>query len=264
MMPFVMSLAGLLVRVAPLHGEVAAMCAPYRIDADGAMPVMEPHVEVRVTQAMIDAERAMGGPGDWSDAYLETLAVFRAIGERIPVLDRAILHGACIEADGAAYVFTAPSGTGKSTHIRLWRRYLGARVRVVNGDKPIVHVPADGMPVAHATPWAGKERWQTPLAHAPLAGIAVVTRGTVNTCVRMDASDAMEALLAQLYMPSDPVQALATLALADRLLAKVPVYRLTCDISEDAVHAGYTAMTGRPWPADGPDGSHVPSAGAGR
>ncbi|RSX57270.1 hypothetical protein [Bifidobacterium samirii] len=255
MTPFVMSLAGLTVRVAPLHDEVAAMCAPYRIDMDGAVPAIAPHVDVRVTQAMVDAERAMGDPGDWSDAYLETLAVFRAIGERIPALDRAILHGACIEADGAAYVFTAPSGTGKSTHIRLWRRHLGDRVHVVNGDKPIVHVPADGVPVAHATPWAGKERWQTPLAHAPLAGIAVVTRGTVNACVRMDASEALEVLLAQLYMPSDPLQALATLALADRLLATVPMYRLTCDISEDAVRASYTAMTGRPWPSPASDAS---------
>ena len=251
MSAFVMSLAGLLVRVEPLHARVGAMCAPYRVEGSAD----EPDLAVRVTPDMLARERMMGDPGDWSDDYLETLAVFRAIGERLPLLDRAILHGACVELDGRAYLFTAPSGTGKSTHIRLWRRCFGQRVRVVNGDKPIVHVACDAgrpRPVVHATPWAGKEGWQTPLASAPLAGVCVVSRGTDNTCRRLEAAEALPVLLAQSYMPSDPVQAAAWLALADRLLAAVPFHLLSCDISVDAVRASFTAMTGLPWDGASP------------
>lgn len=288
MAAFVMRLAGLTVRVEALHDEVVRLCRDYMIGGDGAAYQLAddfagddrdgitecvtgddggaaaPDLTVQVTEAMIEAERAMGTPGEWSDPYLETLAVFRSIGERLPLLGRAILHGATIEVDGSAYVFTAPSGTGKSTHIRLWRQYLGQRVHVINGDKPIVQVVdgqgtmpgahagaseaaaagADGSAVMHATPWAGKEGWQTPRAHAPLAGVCFVARGHDNTCRRMAPDEALPLLLRQLYMPSDPVQASATLGIADRLLTGVPMYLLHCDISKAAVQASYGTMCG--------------------
>ena len=91
------------------------------------------------------------------------------------------MHGAAIAFDGAAYLFTAPSGTGKTTHVRLWRQYLGSRVTVVNGDKPFLSLEPDGTVRVWGSPWAGKERWQSPIS-VPLCGVCLLERGTDRIC----------------------------------------------------------------------------------
>ena len=255
--PFLMALAGLTVRVEPLHDRIREQCRGYLLGGpDAGGPGREPDIDVRVTPAMVGHERRLATPGDWPDDYLETLAVHRAVAERLPAFDRIAFHGAAIayapgpEGEGRreprmpqGLVFTAPSGTGKSTHIALWRRRFGADVQVINGDKPVLALDADGATV-HATPWAGKEGWQTPRAQAPLTALCVVTRGDEDRCVRMDAGEAMPAILRQTYLPSDAETAGLTLGLVDRLLATVPVYRLTCGIRPEAVDAAATAMLG--------------------
>ena len=84
----------------------------------------------------------------------ESLCIYRAIAEQLPRFDRFVFHGAAIEYDGSAYLFTAPSGTGKTTHINLWRKYLGDKVDIINGDKPIIKVNETA--TVYGTPWAGK------------------------------------------------------------------------------------------------------------
>ena len=86
------------------------------------------------------------------DDYLETLAVCRRIAERMPEHDTFLFYGSCIAVDGAGYVFTAKSGTGKSTHTRLWREMLGVRAVMVNDDKPLIRIADDGS-VIYDPPW---------------------------------------------------------------------------------------------------------------
>ena len=243
-----MALAGLTVRVTPLYARIRQQCRDYGVAAADAPAV---DLEVRVTPAMIARERQLNTPGDWSDDYLETLAVHRAIAEQLPAFGRIAFHGAAIAyAPPAAagspqgLVFTAPSGTGKSTHIALWRQRFGRAVQVINGDKPILAVDGAAGVTVHATPWAGKEGWQTPLARAPLTAMAVVTRGSMDRCVRLSPAEAMPLILRQIYLPETPDAAAVTLDLADTLLATVPVYRLTCGIRPSAVDVAAAAMLG--------------------
>ncbi|MBT1173184.1 hypothetical protein JS528_07430 [Bifidobacterium sp. MA2] len=181
MTDFRMRVAGLDVAVRSIHDRIRIQCADYLIASRGFdADAREADLAVATTQSDIDHERTIGEPGDWRDDYLETLAVFRRIAEYGPMHDRLVFHGATIEVDGRAYIFTAPSGTGKSTHIRLWRRVFGDRVAIINGDKPILRIERDssgGAPrvVAYGTPWAGKEGWQRNVS-APLGGICVVER----------------------------------------------------------------------------------------
>lgn len=286
-MNFTMTVAGLLVHVEPLHRQVRDLCSDYIIDGDDSIGDIAsdeagvtntgaasgtgsstlPELTIAVTDDMIAHEREISGTeGQWSDSYLETLAVFRAIGEQAPMVDRMIFHGASIayrpegfrdsqttlatssvdsQINGRGFIFTAPSGTGKTTHIRLWRQRFGNAVRVINGDKPILELPErSDRVIIHANPWSGKEHWQTPHALAPLHGICVVTRGSENLCHRIDAAEALPLLVRQTYMPIDPLAASVTLGLLDRLLKRVPIYMLSCTISQDAVDASYSAMVG--------------------
>lgn len=168
---FLMRIAGKLVEVHSLHDQVEKLCADYVVESgvafascargdsapagaaanDGVAGDVAttdvaassgyagvPDLVVCTSQADIDRERDEAG---YSDAYLETLAVYRQIAEWAPTQALMLMHGAVVEFSGRAYMFTAPSGTGKSTHVRLWRKHLGDAVRIINGDKPLVAVP---------------------------------------------------------------------------------------------------------------------------
>ncbi|MDN4510659.1 MULTISPECIES: hypothetical protein [Gordonibacter] len=234
---FDINLAGERICVSPLHERVRALCGDYLCDG-------VPALRVRTAQADIDAER--DGP-QWSDAYLETLAVYRKIAEWLPTRGRMLVHGAAVAFQGRAYLFCASSGTGKSTHVGLWREHLGSAVTVINGDKPIVRVPADGGPaVVYGTPWAGKEGWQANTS-APLAGICLLGRAEpgASRIRRARPAERLDAVLRQAYLPADPLAAGLTLELLDALLARVPLFDLACDVSEDAVRCSFEALSGR-------------------
>ena len=88
------------------------------------------------TQEDIENERKLS-VGKFGDGYIESIATYRKIAEWIPLHNAFLLHSACFDVDGVGIAFAAHSGTGKTTHMRLWQEYLGDRMTVVNGDKPI-------------------------------------------------------------------------------------------------------------------------------
>ncbi len=244
---FRVRLADLTVDVESLHQGVRRLCEDYVADANNASA----DLAICVTQDAIDAERAIStDEHPWSDAYLETLAVLRALSEQLPARRRMLMHGAVIQYAGRAYLFTAPSGTGKSTHIMLWRQYLGPNVRVVNGDKPIVRIPdaAERPAVVYGTPWAGKEGWQENVS-APLAGVVFLSRSEPGaSSIRcISASACLDRIMRQVYMPKSAEAAGATLELIDALLTRTPLYELACDMFEDAVRVSFEALTGLPY-----------------
>ncbi|MBQ8741472.1 MAG: hypothetical protein IJY79_08005 [Clostridia bacterium] len=170
----------------------------------------------------------------------ESLCIYRSIGEQLPRFDRFVFHGAAIEYDGKAYLFTAPSGTGKTTHINLWKHYLDGKVDIINGDKPIIRVGEAS--TVYGTPWAGKEGYQRN-ASAPLKAICILKQGKTNNITRLDKKDAVNHLMRQVYLPHDPVSLSKTLALLGLMIENIPVYILQCDISEDAFKVSYNALT---------------------
>lgn len=206
----------------------------------------EPELTVSMTQNDILGELKRTEDQGFSPVYLETLAILRKLSEVFPSHRRFLMHGACIKYNGSAYIFTAPSGTGKSTHIRLWRKFLGDDVDIVNGDKPFLSV-GESQVLVYGTPWAGKENWQKNHS-APLHGICLLHRGEQNRIRTIDPAESLTFLLQQIYLPSDANAAGLTLELLDAMLKNVPVYLLECDISEDAVRCSFEAITGLPYP----------------
>ncbi len=242
----VFELAGLKVAVRPLLAGLDAFAAGY---AHSAAPgeVEACDFLVTVSPRMIAAERERATEGVWSDSYLQQLAVYRAIAEEAPKRGVFLMHAAVVGFAGKAYAFAAPSGTGKSTHLRLWKRCFGNAAQVINGDKPLLRVGApaqEGAPVvtAYGTPWCGKEGWQVN-ASAPLAGLCFLERGEKDSCRRIEPADALPAAMRQVYLPSDPESAFLSLGLLDELLNNVALYRLRCTMRPSAARASFEAMT---------------------
>ena len=170
-------IADLVIEIKTRYDFVPRQCKDYLAEA-GATP----DFTVEVSDEALDASYAHSP--ECGRPYHESLCVYREICKKMLAYGGFLLHAAVIEVDGRAYAFSAPSGTGKSTHIALWRRVLGDRVRIVNGDKPILRYK-DGRFIAYGTPWCGKEGWQRNTS-APLSAICFLERSPENRIRRME------------------------------------------------------------------------------
>lgn len=207
------------------------------------------YFSIATTQSDIDFEREKSAREDtkegipirqFSDAYLETLAVYRKIADHLLSYDTLLFHGSVIAVDGEGYLFTAKSGTGKSTHTRLWREYFGERAVMVNDDKPLLHITDSGV-TAYGTPWDGKHRLSSNIA-VPLKGICILTRDIKNHIEQADPHAAYPMIVQQTNRPLTADGMKQTLSLIDRMLNVVPVYHLGCNMEPEAAKVAYEGM----------------------
>lgn len=235
---FNISIAGLTVDVACESRNVKNFFSGYSTDADRADFSARPE-PVEAAQRMQEGMSASSA---------ELLSLHRSIAEQLPFFDRLLVHGAAIEYKGRGFLFTAPSGTGKSTHIRLWRQYIGKDVDIVNGDKPIIDLSGQ-VPLVCGTPWAGKENWHRPV-QVPLEAVVLLRRGQTDVIRQENPSELLFPLLNQIYRPRNGDALQRTLALTDRLLRAVRVYCLECTPTEAAVQAAFPALTNVHYPEE--------------
>lgn len=233
---FDIKIADICVRIENRYGYVLHLCRNYIIDT-----VEAPDLFVRVEEHEIQAEIA-SVEHEVTPFYAEAICVYRKICRQLPERFGAFLmHCAVIEYEGEGYAFAAHSGTGKSTHIGLWQKRFGDRVRVINGDKPILRF-IDGRLYAFGTPWCGKEGLQTN-ASVPLKAICFLERSPLNTIRPIDAKEAIGKIFHQILTPEDLQTVNALFPLLDRMLREVPCYLLGCNISEEAAEVAYRGMT---------------------
>jgi serine kinase of HPr protein (carbohydrate metabolism regulator) len=174
-----------------------------------------------------------------SDEILERTALQRKIVEAFFDRDILLFHGSVVAVDGMAYLFAAKSGTGKSTHTRLWRQWLGDRAVMVNDDKPFLRFSPEGIFLCGA-PWSGKHGLDTNMT-VPLQGICILERGAENTIVPVSADFAADFLRHQCQLPLEADKMPLFTELFSRLM-DAPLWRMACTISEDAPKIAYEAM----------------------
>ena len=154
-----------------------------------------------------------------------------------------MLHSSAVVMDGRAYLFSAPSGTGKSTHTKLWLEVFGEKATILNDDKPALR-RIDGKWYAYGTPWSGKHDISIN-TRVPLGGICILRRGEVNKIEPYGGSGAIKSVFEQTpkYSNSDYVG--KVLDLLDQLLREVPVWQMECNMDPNAARMSYAAMSGR-------------------
>ena len=225
-----------------MHPMIHEQCREYR--AAGV-----PDFRIEITPSDIVFEREKSAQADkaeeraiqfYSDGYLETLAAYRKIAERMPEYDTVLFHGSCVAVDGAGYLFTAKSGTGKSTHTRLWRELLGDRAIMINDDKPLIRISDSGA-IIYGTPWDGKHHLSNNIAIS-LKAICILERAKENAILPVTREEALPMLIQQTYRPADPLTLAETLTLIDRLGMEVKLYRLRCNMDISAAKLSYGTM----------------------
>lgn len=237
-------IGGLTVAVDNRYNYIRKLAEDYLTDAS-------PLFTVSVSEEELAAEREKSELST-SDAYFESLVAYRKIAEVLPTVDALVFHGSVINYGGTAYIITAKSGVGKTTHTRLWLSEFKDECHVLNGDKPVIRC-IDGKFYACGVPWRGKEMYGVHEC-APLGGIAFLDRGEKNAAFGISTSDALSRLLLQIYKPKERSAVIKTMALMDRLLKSVPLVRLECNMAPEAAHVSRTALVhGRLAPSGGSD-----------
>lgn len=176
----------------------------------------------------------------FSKSYLEYIALYRLFCEQSIDYGVFLCHGSVIEVDGKAYLFTAPSGTGKSTHTRLWREVFGDRAVMINDDKPLLKIEGDKV-YAYGTPWDGKHGLSTK-KKSPLAGICFLHQSKENSIISINATDAAELIMNQIYRPRQMEGLIKTIDFVNTLMEMVPMYKMGCNISTEAAIMSYETM----------------------
>ena len=244
MTEFVIEIAGCPIGIAAIYESTRDFCREYLSEET-------PQFSVTLTLEDIELERQMSAREDQlegrrvqnhSNEYLETIALQRKIARRLISSDVLLFHGSTIAVNGACYLFTAKSGTGKSTHVRLWRELLGQHAVMVNDDKPFLHVTPEGV-TAFGTPWNGKHHLGNNIA-VPLKAICILERGAENSIQPITAREALPILFQQSHRPTDSKLMGKYLELLDGLANGVAFYRLQCNMDPQAAVLAYETMSG--------------------
>lgn len=232
-----LDIAGLVIDFGTRYPEyVRGRCGEYLASADHDGEAGADVLHLQASEA--DIVRANAAQVGLMEAELYAMTI--PLGEACPALGRLMMHGVAVECDGRAFIFTAASGVGKSTHAFLWQKYLGAdRVRVINGDKPILRFRDDGEILACGSPWSGKEHLDANV-QLPLRGICLLRRldGTPEdrpSIVKASREEALDFMMHQIFIPGSVAGQMATFRLLERLYDRVPFYHLATDMSREGV-----------------------------
>lgn len=228
---FCIKLAGISIGIDDQYPFVSDLCHAYLTEEP-------PAFTVRATEEDLRAEEAVSPDSHlW---YRESICIYRRLCLELPRYDAFLMHAAVVAVDGMAYVFSAPSGVGKTTHLKQWLAVFGPRAQVVNGDKPIFRF-ADGALYACGTPWMGKERLGSNLM-CPVAGICFLERGSVNEIRPLSQSEISGRLFHQVLFPKDVAMFDRFWALLERMVDTIPFYLLRCRPEPDAALTAYEMM----------------------
>lgn len=233
---FKICVAGIYVSVCARYALSERICRPYMTDSPRS------DLSLFVTTAEIEKKRRTLAIG-LDEEQAECICLHEQLALKLLPYDAFVLHAALIDYGGRGYAIVAPRGVGKSTHAALWRETFGERVRIINGDKPIVRLGKDGLFYAYGTPWCGKEGWGENAA-VPLSGICLLGRGEQNTTRQVSEQEYVEGVIGQVVFPAER----ATMSRSARLLAHmirtVPAVAATCDRSNRAAQTVFRALVG--------------------
>ena len=222
-------LAGIKIQIHNKYKYLTRLCQDFLTDFERADMEIIPDVKEVEAQHNFQPEYTM--------AYCEGIVVYREICRKLPLFDAVMLHSSMIEKNGAAYAICGQSGAGKTTHTQLLLKNFGESLRVINGDKPIVRL-LNGKFIAYPSAWKGKDRLGEKLT-AELKAICFVVKSAENKLEELSPENAAELLMEQFVIPKEAGSVSKFLELADEMLNQCKLYKLYCNISDDAAKLSF-------------------------
>lgn len=229
-------MADFVIEIRNKYDYVKKQCADYIVDVDEQALFF-----VEATQDDIENEKN-SSEFNFDVGYLESVCIYRNIAYMLPKYNAFLFHAAVVAVDDKGYAFTAKSGVGKSTHIRLWKDLLGEKLTIVNGDKPIIR-EIDGKIYAYGTPWCGKEGYNKNTS-VELKAICFINRGEVDEIEPYEKAKAVSKIVHQIIVPKSSNDIIKVLEMLDSFIKKLDIWKLNCTMNISAANVSYNAMKG--------------------
>lgn len=241
-MQFNIKLANRIIKINSLYDNIYDLCRDYIVDEpfDFSVDMIYDDILYEKNKYMKEENIDHINEQIYPDSYFEILAVYRKIALSMIDYDTILFHASSIALDGEAYLFTAKSGVGKSTHTKLWMEYFGDRAVVINDDKPLLKICDDKIYVC-GTPWDGKHKLSNNIIF-PLKAIAILERDNKNHISKIDKMTALPMLIQQTYRPNDPIKLSKVLDLINKIGDNINLYRLGCNMDIEAAKVSYNGM----------------------
>lgn len=240
-------IADVVIQIESLYPGVHRYCREYicgeEIPPQITVQIQPEDIAFEQRKSDMEAKEEGRTPENHHPGYLETLAVYRKMADAmLKEQDVLLFHGSAVAVANRAVLFTAKSGTGKSTHTRLWRELLGQRCVMVNDDKPLLRIRDNGTEVC-GTPWNGKHNLGENCI-VPLRAICILQRGLTNEITEISMKEALPDLLQQSYQPADRRMILPVLKLLEKMAGHVKFYRLQCNMEPEAARLSFGTILG--------------------
>ena len=215
-------------RIAELNIEILNR-DPYLENVCGkyAAEFSTPDITLSANDADIAFEKNAAAVKNLSVGRLESVAICRKLGRKLHEYNSFLLHAATFEVENRGVAFFAKSGTGKYTHMLLWKKLFGEKLQIINGDKPIVKVK-DGKPFAYGTPWCGKEGLSENKS-VMLTDLCFIKRSEKNETRKLEKSEAFKLLLDQVAIPSGSINILKFLELLEATIENCNLWEISCN-----------------------------------
>ena len=227
-------IAGVVMRVSVQNTYTLDMFKKYEYFGD------EPFVE-EINLSFEEFKKDCSNHPEFPECYVENLALLKKIMKVLLLNHNAMLfHGSSISYNGNAFIFTAPSGTGKSTHTRLLKKLLQDKVEYINDDKPIIKLEGDKV-IVYGSPWNGKHELGNNVS-APLKAICLVTRGENNSIVKIPKINMLKFLFEQAMGFDDSETAEKVLDVISKIIEKTNFYMLICNMDISAAECSFRGM----------------------
>lgn len=224
-------IAGLKVEMNPKYGRLTRQSASYRSSGEPVMKVNpDPYDEARVAMDR------------YSEGEREYICCSAAFCRNIVRQGRFFLHASAVVYEGEAYLFSAPSGTGKSTHTAFWRQRFPDSY-ILNDDKPVIW-PRKEQITAWGSPFAGKTNLQVNNG-VPLKGICFLKQGKENQIQQITEDRALALMLNNTWRPKNSEQINFLLDMMEQVVAQIPIYEMSCTREMEAAELSYRVMKGK-------------------
>ena len=229
----VYNFADINIKVNNKYSFFSELCKEYLVVCD------TPDITIDIPDSDIKNEMAIN-PMAQNEGYIESICAYRNIVKNIAGFDAFMLHGAVFTAEDRCIALLAHSGTGKTTHLKLWMHLLGDKLTVINGDKPIVRFIC-GKPYAYGTPFNGKENIGTK-SRAELTDICFIERSETNSVEEKSPLYSLDLIMDQIIMPNKSQDVYRVLGLIDQLINHCKIWLIKCNMDIHAAKIAYKTI----------------------
>ena len=226
------SIAGITIEMNPKYERTTKQAKPYLIDT-----LVEPAFKLELS---IDKINELKKNYDYLTLEdIEYIFLGQLFYKYILQHDGILLHSSCVVKDNKAYLFSAPSGTGKSTHTTLWLEEF-SDAYILNDDKPAI-IYKDNTLYAAGTPFSGKHDISRNLL-VPIGGICFLERSETNWIKEIDKKQAIFEILNQTERVPYEEDMNLILNHISNIVNNITIHKMGCNISKEAVYTAYNKM----------------------